>query len=522
MVSENDTFYGMLVKDGRIASRFDCKEDVDKYLSGCNEKSDMINLRGEHVYPCLIDGHIHLLLTIAVMAMGFNACEITGNGIEPNTIKGVGQRIKKYASEQKDDAIIAVNNYILSSMDEKRMPTKDELDDWAGGRPIVVYNIDGHSTALSSAMLEKIGINPEDSNGVLQGEANERAQGRLIDIVGSAIDVKTLARGIAKFHNYCGEYGIGIVGALEGNGDSEKDVTTKLIIRLARHFDVGVRLYLQYTDFKRVDPYKKFMKHLRVGGCGDWEMDGASGSHSAAFRTPYIDNGEKHDCYYTQEFVNNLCKEADDKGYQIASHAIGELAIERIIKGLNETTSGRLHRIEHCEFHDDAAFEELKKGKYAVMMQPGYAWIDKRYLHTYEQVLPKDIIDRMKFASLYNAGVVVCGSSDSPVQDMDPYLQMLGMVEFYNEQESITSYQALSSYTVNAAKAIEEFDDYGTLEVGKVADFFTAKSDFTKLNPKDIVEFRPTQTYYGGKPFKKWKGSISELAKMMLSRPKKI
>jgi predicted amidohydrolase YtcJ len=29
-------------------------------------------------------------------------------------------------------------------VDERRLPTKDELDDWAGGRPIVVYNIDGH------------------------------------------------------------------------------------------------------------------------------------------------------------------------------------------------------------------------------------------------------------------------------------------------------------------------------------------------------------------------------------------
>ena len=557
MCSEEDTFYGMLIKNGRIAMRFANQEQIDKYIRyessrseierlnkklfdvrGQKEKHieigssrskcgnwkmpEMIDLKGEHVYPCLIDGHVHLLLTVAVMAMGFNACEITGSGVEPHTLAGVEARVREYASHQPADATIAINNYVLSAIDERRMPNRHELDDWGGGRAIVIYNIDGHSTALSTAMLEKVGIDPSTSDGVLQGEANERAQGRIIDTVGSAIGAATLAKGVANFHNYCGEYGINIVGALEGNGDSKKDTTTKLIIALARHFGIGVRLYLQYTDLSRVQPYRKLMKHPRLGGCGDWEMDGASGSHSAAFRTPYIDTNETHDCYYTQDFVNDICRKADAKGYQIASHAIGECAIERILEGLNGTTSGRMHRIEHCEFHDDAGFDELAKGRYAIMMQPGYSWIDKRYLHTYEQVLPQEIRDRMKFKSLYDAGIVVCGSSDSPVQDMDPYLQMLGMVQFYNEQESLTAYQALTTYTVNAAKAIQEYDDYGTLEVGKIADFFTSEQDFCKISPEQVVDFRPTKTYYGGIPFKKWKGSIAELVKMMLTLPKKI
>lgn len=529
MVTENDIYCGMLVSDGRIEEMYSVKSQVQEFMREhlADRSIEHVDLNGEHVYPCLIDGHVHLLLTIAVMAMGFNACEIKGGGVEPHTLAGVEARVREYASHQKPDAIIAINNYIMSAIDERRMPDKNELDDWGEGRPVVIYNIDGHSTALSSKMLELIGIDPSTSNGVLQGEDNERAQGRIIDTVGSAISLPVLAKGIGKFHNYCAEYGIGIVGALEGNGDSEKDTTTKLIIRLARHFDVGVRLYLQYTDLDRVAPYRKYMKHPRVGGCGDWEMDGASGSHSAAFRTPYIDTGETHDCYYSQEFVNDLCRRADAEGYQIASHAIGELAIERILEGLNGTDSvkagkGKLHRIEHCEFHDDAGFDELAKCNYAVMMQPGYSWIDKRYLHTYEQVLPQDIRDRMKFKSLYDAGIVLCGSSDSPVQDMDPYMQMLGMIQFYNEEESITPYEALRTYTVNAAKAIEEFDDYGTLEKGKIADFFTAKQDYTVLWPEEAVDFRPTATYYKGKKYIKKEGTVGELARMMLRRPNKI
>ena len=512
MLSESDCQSYMVVENGRIKQIGSGEAPVSKFKN----KED---LGGKHVYPCLIDAHVHLLETVAVMAMGFNACEITSEGIRPNTIAKVAERVREYASKQPEDAIIALNNYVLTAIDEIRMPTKDELDDWAGGRAIVIYNIDGHSTALSSKMLEKIGIDPSTSNGVLQGEDNERAQGRIIDLVSSSITLPTLAKGIAKLHNYCGEYGINIIGALEGNGDSPKDSSTKLFVQLMRHFDLKTRLYLQYTDINRVRPFRKYMTNPRVGGCGDWEMDGATGSHSSAFRTPFLDTGKTAPCYFTQDEVDYLVKTFADEDYQIASHAIGEVAIEQLLNSLNKIKNGHFHRIEHCEFHDDKALEELKKGRYAIMMQPGYAWIDKRYLHTYEQFLPQEICKRLKFKTLYDAGICLCGSSDSPCQDIDPYQQMLGMVQFYNEQESITPYEAMTTYTLHAAKAIEEEKDFGSLEEGKIADFFTADKDFFTLSPEEIVNFRPTQTYYEGKAYKIKTGSMPEFIKMMLKKP---
>jgi len=514
MLSENDTFYGMDVENGIIKKIYKLEKDL--------ENKSGVDLGGKHVYPCLIDGHTHLMSTIATYAMGFNACEITANGVEPNTIKGVERRIREYCAKQKKDAVIASTNYILTAVDERRMPTKDELDDWAGGRAIVIYNIDGHSTSLSTKMLKLIGIDPKGHSGVLQGEDNERAQGRILDAVSKTIGIGTLAKGVGELHNRCASYGVSVVAALEGNGDSVKDNTTNILVKIARHFDLDVRLYLQYTDFDRVKSFEKYMKHKRVGGCGDWEMDGATGSHSSAFRVPFKDTGKTAPCYYTQEYVDEIVKKFNDAGYQIASHAIGELAIDRIIDAYNKLDTKKLHRIEHCEFHDDEAFKELAKGRYAVMMQPGYAWIDKRYLHTYEQFLPDVIIKRLKFKSLYDAGIILCGSSDSPVQDIDPYLQMLGMVQFYRDEESISPYQALCTYTVNAAKAIEEYNERGSLEEGKIADFFVSDRNFFELNPEELVSFRPLQTYYKGKPYQKKQGSLGELAKMMLRKAKLI
>ena len=156
------------------------------------------------------------------------------------------------------------------------------------------------------------------------------------------------------------------------------------------------------------------------------------------------------------------------------------------------------------------------------MMQPGYSWIDKRYLHTYAQYLPYGMEENMRLKSLIDAGVCVCGSSDSPVQDMDPWLQMLGMVQFYNESESITPYEAFCCYTRNAAKALLEEDNYGTLEKGKYASFFTSDADIFNLSPEKLVAVRPVETYYKGRIYKKKKGSLIELAAMFMKKAKKV
>jgi predicted amidohydrolase YtcJ len=156
------------------------------------------------------------------------------------------------------------------------------------------------------------------------------------------------------------------------------------------------------------------------------------------------------------------------------------------------------------------------------MMQPGYAWIDKRYLHTYTQFLPREIVDRLRYKTLYEAGVCLCGSSDSPVQDLDPWLQMLGMTDFYNPEESVTPFEAFRCYTVHPARAILEGDERGTLEVGKAADFFTADKDLFALNPKDIVSFRPARTYYGGRPYRRKRGTVAELLWSMLKKARPV
>lgn len=508
--SETDTASSMLVEDGRVAA-------LDVAPGGVRR----VSLGGRHAYPCLIDGHTHLLSTVVLAAEGFDVCRITERGVEPADMAGVEAVLRAFAADKPASAVLVGNHYILSAVKEQRLPIREELDAWCGGRAAVIYTIDSHASSLSTAMLERLGLDTA-GDGVLTGEAHERVQGRLMDIIGRSVTPSVLARGVANFHNACAGHGVACVGALEGNGDSEKDPTTRLIVQLARRFDVDVRMYFQYMDIDRAARYAGYQAHPRVGGCGDWEMDGAVGAHTAALSEPYRDTGLAAPCYYEQEFVNSRVADADRRGMQVSSHAIGDLAIDRILEALRGTDGRIKHRVEHFEFATDAAIDEVAERGWAVMMQPGYSWIDKRYLNTYSKFLAPETIARLKLKTLYDRGICVCGSSDSPVQGLDPWLQMLGMVQYYNEAESLTPYQAFRCYTVNAAAALLESDVRGTLEPGKKADFFVADEDIFTLAPEKLGAFRPVATYYGGRPAKRRRGTLPELAAMMLRRPRRI
>lgn len=513
-LGEGDFYPYLLVENGRVKKLCATRPNAKEFRTA-------VDLQGRYAYPCLLDGHVHLLYTMVTQAMGFDICEIRDGRIVPDTLAGIEARLRAFSRQKGRGRLVVANNYILSGIRELRLPTRQELDEWCGGRPVILFTIDGHASAVSTDILCKLGFDPATHNGILTGEDNDRNMGKLTDLVAGAVTPAVLAQGVAKVENLCAEYGISHLGALEGNGDSEKDLTTRLLIFLARRMRVNVHLYLQYFDVARVERFRRILRNARIGGCGSWEMDGATGSHSAAHALPYKDTGERAPCYYTEAQVRAIVQEADAHGYQIAAHAIGECAIDRYVSALMDTRPGRLHRLEHGEFMGEDALKHYGSGKFAVMVQPGYSWIDKRFLHSYEQFLEPAVIGKLKLRSLFEAGAIVCGSSDAPVQSLNPFQQMQGMVEFYDPAESVSIYDAFRSYTVNAARALEA-DDAGRLTPGAAADFFTSDADLFALPADALPDFRAAQTFYGGRLCRKKRGTVAELLRLCLRPPHKI
>lgn len=509
MESAEDTHTSMTIENGTIAGFDEAVED----FSG-----KVIDLGGAHVFPALIDAHLHMIETIAITSVGVPLCSVHEGRIEPHDLAGIEDHIRTHAAIVKPDSLIIFSNYISAAIVERRLPTRFELDEWTNGARVWVMNIDGHSSSCSSKLLGAIGLAELAPDGILVGEAHDANLGVITDYLASCMTPKVLAQGIADFCNECASYGIGTVCALEGTDDLERDKVAEATAFLAQRLPLDVRLFPQYVDEKKVQAILPRMGTKRVGGCMKWELDGSIGSRTAAFSHPYTD-GSQGSLYFDSNELFEHVKEFAEKDYLVSAHAIGELAIDQLVDIL-ERVPGR-HRIDHCEFPSPNVLPRLYALQPYITVQPGYAWMDKHYLHGYESFLDARIIQQqVPLKDLAEHGVVLCGSSDAPVQSVDPYLQMRGMREFYVEEQSLSAFEALKTYTVNGGEMLGE--KKGLLHEGYEASFFVIDTDLLTIDPSGLEDIHAEALYLHGKRYKQMSRSLGALMRLLLSSPRKI
>lgn len=510
MESEDDIRTSLTVEDGVIAG-------FDETPTAC-PSAQAVDLGGLHVFPTLIDAHLHLLDTIALSSMGEAVCEIVHDRVEPHDLAGAERKIRALATDAKPGSLLICSNFIAAAMDEGRLPTRFELDAWARGAQVWVINIDGHSGSCSSSLLEALGLEDIAPDGVFSGPAHDANLGAFTDHLASSITPKALARGIAHVCNECAAFGIGTVCALEGTDDSERDRMAELTALIAQRLPLDVRLFPQYMDEKKLEAVRGRMGAARVGGCMKWELDGSVGSRTAAFASPYLD-GTQGALYFDDAELRRTVEGFAARGFMVSAHAIGETAIDQLVD-IYDGVPGR-HRIDHCEFPSDHAIERICATKPFVTVQPGYAWIDQRFLHGYERYLSADQIARqVPLARLAAAGVPLCGSSDSPVQSVDPFLQMRGMREFSVPEQSLSAYQALETYTVNGGAMLGERK--GLLREGWEASFFTCEQNLLTCAPSDLEGPRATGTWLHGKRYRPLPEGLGAFARLLATRARKV
>ena len=566
MEREGDVCGTIVVEDGVIVAldapaggRAPLDVDADG-LAGAR----VVDMGGRHVFPALIDSHLHLMDAVALRAMGTPMCALVDGRIEPHDLAGVRARVRDYAAGVPRGSLLAFTDYMPSVVDEGRFPTRRELDEWSDGGLVWLMNMDGHSSSCSTALLEEAGLlGRVADDGVLRGADHDANLGRLTECLSGHLTPGALARGIAGFCNECASLGIGTVCALEGSDDVERDRIGELTALLAQRLPIDVRLYPQYMDERKVAAVARRMAVPRVGGCVKWELDGSVGSRTAAFDAPY-DDGTVAGTYFGDEELERTVRSFAQRGFQVTAHAIGEKAIDQLLgvygrMAQEEARSAGMdaggdagaasgagcdagaaspgafpsafvddgfghhlrHRIDHCEFPSAAAVAKLGELRPFVTVQPGYAWFDKRYLHSYERHLaPEKRAQEIPLRTLARAGVPLLGSSDAPVQSIDPFAQMRGMCEAYDEAESLSPFEALRTYTANGGAALGERK--GLLREGFEASFFAIERDLCALRAHEFEGLHAEALYLRGRRYRPLPEDLRAFARLVATRPRAI
>lgn len=503
------------VEEGRISALYTPQDPLPNL-------KEVVDLAGRTVLPGLIDSHLHFISSIAYTDF-LPLFSLKDDKPYPTTFTQLCKLLAGFTAGKSKEVPLIAYSYVPSVMEEKRLPTREELDRYTDGACLSVITVDGHASSHSTKMLQLLGIeSPPD--GVLSGPAHEEALSSVTSLILKNLRPADMARQMATFVNRLVSYGITCCCCLEGFSN-EKDPSLSLFARFAGRLPIDIRFYPQMTDLAAVEAFTPLMSRRRVGGCGRWEIDGSVGAKSAAFFEPFLGEAAPKEPYLSQEALNARLREADSRDFSVTVHAIGTRACEMALQAYEPLCRGgnpRRHRIDHFEFSTLEQAERCAAMGLYVAAQPGYAWYDEKFFHSYKNFLPAKISRCQIPLSVLAKKHLLLGSSDSPVQSADPFLQLQGMVDFPLPQYRLSLYEAFETYTLNAARALGEEAVRGSLAPGKKADFIVFEQDPFSLPFSEIHSLKPVATYIDGKRFTPMSGSVLQPMTFLLKKAKLI
>ncbi len=166
--------------------------------------------------------------------------------------------------------------------------------------------------------------------------------------------------------------------------------------------------------------------------------------------------------------------------------------------------TGRRHRLEHCAECPPQLLKRLSRLQAVIVTQPPFLYYSgERYLAK----IPASQLQWLhRLKSFLKSGLIVAGSSDSPVVPDNPLVGIYAAVTRRAEsgqhlppEECISPSQALAMYTINAAYVSFEEEIKGSIAPGKLADMVVLSHNPLKSPPEQIKDIRVEMTIIDGK-----------------------
>jgi predicted amidohydrolase YtcJ len=168
--------------------------------------------------------------------------------------------------------------------------------------------------------------------------------------------------------------------------------------------------------------------------------------------------------------------------------------------------SDRRWRIEHAQILHVADIPRFRALGVIPSMQPSHAIGDLYFAPA--RLGPDRLAGAYAWRALIDAGSVIAGGSDAPVEQGDPRVEFYAAVarkdlegnsgENWHPEQAVTRAEALKMFTLWPAYAAFQEKDLGTIETGKLADFTGFTGDIMTAPEAEILTVEPAITIIGG------------------------
>ena len=241
--------------------------------------------------------------------------------------------------------------------------------------------------------------------------------------------------------------------------------------------------------------------------------DGALGSRGAWLLEPYADEpGTRGLNTVDAAAFERLLGEATRRGFQVATHAIGDAANRFVLDAYERAFAGgdgsaHRFRVEHAQILAPADVPRFKKLGVLPSMQPTHCTSDMYWAG--DRVGPERVKGAYLWKTFLDQGVPVPAGSDAPVESIAVMPGIMAAVTRqdakgwpaggWQPQERVSLEQALRMFTRDAAYAAFDEKDRGAITVGRRADFTVLGRDLTRVAPADLDDVPVRMTIVGGR-----------------------
>jgi predicted amidohydrolase YtcJ len=280
------------------------------------------------------------------------------------------------------------------------------------------------------------------------------------------------------------------------------------------------------TWYEQYSPVGELAPRLRVGGvkmfaersiCGDRGTEPVfSPALQATFpQAPSVDY-RGNQLVLSRERLATAIRRAQEKGYPVAIHAIGDAGVEASLLGIADALAGKPNTLRHMILHDRFIRDDLL-GLYAqygilAVIEPTTpcwwaAWIplvgvdNGRYFGRW-----KDLVATGAHVACDSDALFYGEQGFAPIQRLAALMRVgdFGALEMFEPCAPFPSNQALSAWqglrmmTAEAAYALHLEEELGTLEPGKLADVIVLSANPLAVEPAAVGSIQTLLTMLDG------------------------
>jgi len=464
--------------------------------------------------PGFIDSHMHFL------GLGY-----VNSNIDLTNALSI-KEIKKILRRHTDKSVILGRGWNQSNLLEKRMLEKKDLNAVSKDIPIIMTRVCGHVLTVNDKMLEQAKItvdSPQIDGGFFDynsGIFSEKALDLILDYLPQPTTTD-LENYLIKADRILLENGITSVAS--DDFCIFKTPFEKVIDVINRMYKEN-RIKVKITEQVNLS-YNKLKDFINKGYVnkvfGKYKMgplkilaDGSLGGKTAYLRKPY--EGEPDNVginTYSDKALFELIHLANSNNMDVVIHAIGDGAIDQVLRNLIKSIEltkryKHNHAIIHAQLAKKSQIKLMKKYNIGAIIQP-------IFLNSDIQIVESRIGSRNResylFNTMYNEGLNVGFSTDSPIEPINPFFNIYSAISrksiknpelgAFLPSEAYNISSALKCYTTNNLKYISQKQ----LTLG---DYVVINRDINAINVKDILDIEVLETYIDNELVYKKKSTI--------------